>query len=111
MRGGTMRGDGFYQSPAWRALRKATLTANPLCSVPGCGVASRHVDHRVARSRGGASLDPANLVALCHPHHSEKTARVDGGFGNQRGGEATLRAKGCDLNGWPLDPSSHWHAK
>jgi 5-methylcytosine-specific restriction protein A len=60
-------------------IRDAFLKARPFCEL--CGAPSTDVDHRVPRRRGGTD-HWANLQALCHPHHSAKTAREDGGFGN-----------------------------
>jgi 5-methylcytosine-specific restriction endonuclease McrA len=34
----------------------------------------KHVDHWVPLAQGGAPYDDANLVSLCHSHHSRKTA-------------------------------------
>jgi 5-methylcytosine-specific restriction endonuclease McrA len=105
-----MPNDPFYTSAAWRTLRRAFITAHPVCSTPGCGVRTSHVDHKVSRRRGGASLDPANLKAFCHSCHSVKTARSDGGFGNRTRAVEPVRATGCDAAGWPRDPTHHWHA-
>jgi 5-methylcytosine-specific restriction endonuclease McrA len=102
--------DAFYSSPAWRELRTGFLRQFPVCQVPGCGLPSKHADHKVARRRGGAALDPANLMALCHSHHSVKTAGMDGGFGNKPKADYTLRAVGCNTDGWPRDPGHHWRA-
>ena len=98
-----MAHDPFYDSPAWRTLRRQFIAEHPECSVMGCGKRSSHVDHIVARRRGGASLDPANLQALCHSCHSRKTAQRDGAFGNP------TRMKGCDASGRPLDPQHRWN--
>jgi 5-methylcytosine-specific restriction protein A len=67
----------------WRKLRLMHLRAHPMCQHPGCEKAASDVDHVVPRARGGDDRD-ANLQSLCHAHHSEKTAREDGGFGHGR---------------------------
>jgi 5-methylcytosine-specific restriction enzyme A len=66
---------------AWRKLRAAYLAANPWCAEPGCTEPATHVDHRTTRRSGGTD-DWSNLQGLCWSHHSAKTARQDGGFGN-----------------------------
>lgn len=71
---------------SWRKLRASVLVCEPLCrecSRQGLCVAAAHVDHIVALERGGTN-DRSNLMPLCHPCHSRKTAMVDGGFGNKR---------------------------
>ena len=100
----------FYRSAEWRAFRARILRHRQgVCAVPGCPRRATHVDHldpvRTAPSR---ALDPLNVQALCHAHHSAKTAGADGGFGNPRGGGAPLRVKGCDADGVPLDPRHPW---
>jgi len=99
--------DPFYYSREWRSLRAAFLRANPLCSIPGCRTEANRVDHVLARRKGGASLDPANLAAYCEVHHNQKTARFD-----QAGRAASadpLRAFGCDASGRPLSPDHPWN--
>ena len=64
----------------WRKLREYVLQRHPVCQVPDCTVAATDVDHIVTRRRGGTD-DLKNLQALCHPHHSEKTAREDRRWG------------------------------
>lgn len=62
--------------------RKMVLARDPLCRHPGCGAPATDADHIVPLARGGTwSLQ--NGQGLCHPHHSEKTAREDGGFGRR----------------------------
>ncbi|WP_424813555.1 HNH endonuclease [Roseococcus sp. YIM B11640] len=100
-----MPGDPFYRSAAWLDARAGYLTRHPRCEVLSCGEPATHVDHKVPRRRGGAALDPRNFQALCHSHHSEKTARKDGGFG-RRPGEVTF--KGCEASGRPIDPGHPW---
>lgn len=101
-----MPGDPFYWSPGWRQARAKYLSAHPVCEVPRCGKPTKHVDHKVSRARGGAALDPNNFMALCHSHHSEKTARKDGGFGHKAG---TVGFRGCDERGYPIDPGHPWN--
>lgn len=65
---------------AWRATRLRFLQKHPLCEdclLEGRSVPATDVDHVVSRAKGGTD-DPRNLRALCHPHHSSKTAREDG---------------------------------
>jgi len=68
-----------------RALRIALSERDPVCVVPGCGVAHHlEIDHwRVDYARGGpTSLE--NLARLCGRHHSMKTTlgwRLTGGPG------------------------------
>lgn len=105
-----MPGDRFYSSPAWRRLRALVLRERPVCQVAGCGRASSHVDHRTAIAAGGARLDRANLMALCHSCHSRKTAAVDRGYGNASR-PAPLRAPGCTPDGVPRDPRHPWNTR
>jgi 5-methylcytosine-specific restriction endonuclease McrA len=63
----------------WRKLRDAFAAANPVCSVPGCGRPTEDIDHvKSVRTHPELRLVWANLRALCHPHHSERTAREQG---------------------------------
>lgn len=60
---------------AWRMLRATILARDPTCTI--CGrAASAHVDHIVARAKGGSD-DESNLRGVCHSCHSVKTARLD----------------------------------
>lgn len=64
----------------WRRLRRAYLVANPLCvmcQAEGRVVAATDVDHIIAKRSGGTD-DEANLQALCHSHHSQKTMSEHG---------------------------------
>ena len=65
----------------WPKLRAAVLRAEPACRA--CGAPASHVDHIVAKRRGGTD-EWSNLQALCATCHRQKTVREDGGFG--RGG-------------------------
>lgn len=45
-------------------------------------------------------MDPANLQSLCKPHHdSAKQSEERLGY-----------AKGCDVDGRPIDPAHPWNA-
>ncbi len=68
-----------YGKP-WRVIRDAYLTKHPWCERKDCHKGATDVDHIVSRSKGGTD-DDSNLMALCHSHHSHKTATKDGGFG------------------------------
>lgn len=98
-----------YDSPRWKRLRAQVLAAQPLC--PDCKLLGRivvatHVDHVVSITDAPhLAWDLSNLRGLCHAHHSEKTAQVDGAFGRTKGRRVI---KGCDASGWPIDPSHSW---
>lgn len=85
-------------SKAWYQLRARVLDAEPLCRMckeQGRIVAATDVDH--------INNDPTDnrmeaLQPLCHECHSRKT----------QAGMGKAVCYGCDSNGWPLDPSSHW---
>jgi 5-methylcytosine-specific restriction protein A len=64
----------------WDKLRKAYIAKYPNCVV--CGKKGSHVDHIISRPQG--TDDESNLQTLCWKHHSMKTAKYDGGFGNPR---------------------------
>jgi len=68
---------------AWRRIRKAFLRAHPMCEWPGCDEPATEPDHILPRKAGGTD-DWDNLRAFCHVHHSRKTARYDGGYGNSK---------------------------
>lgn len=60
----------------WQKKRLAYLRAHPLCvqcADEGLTTAATDVDHIVAKRNGGTD-DEENLQALCHMHHSRKTA-------------------------------------
>jgi len=86
-------------SAAWYRLRRSVLAEQPLC--PECearGVIEpatevHHInDNAMDNSR-------SNLVGLCKADHSRHTAHDMGKRVNH----------GCDVSGWPANPSSHWN--
>ena len=74
--------------PAWSRRRARFLAEHTSCSVVGCNEQPTDVDHIVSRRKGG-SEDDDNLQALCHSHHSQKTAREDGRWRRRTTREAT----------------------
>ena len=75
------RSIAVYRSKAWRRLRKRVLTEEPYCQDPsGCDRPATDVDHIRRIEDGGEPFRRDNLQALCHSHHSSKTAR-ETGFG------------------------------
>lgn len=69
--------------PGWPRIRREYLLHNPRCSFSGCTRGAAEVDHIVPYEVSG-SHDWSNLQGFCKPHHSQKTATKDGGFGNER---------------------------
>jgi 5-methylcytosine-specific restriction endonuclease McrA len=75
------RGDPFYKTARWRALRAWHLRRKPLCADPfGLHVARRmhvvatEVHHRLDRAtRPDLALEASNMVSLCRPCHSRVT--------------------------------------
>lgn len=70
----------------WRKARLAHLQEHPLCAEchkTGRITPATVVDH-ITPHKGNMKLfwDSNNWQALCASHHSQKTAREDGGFGN-----------------------------
>lgn len=65
----------FYNSAAWRKLRKLKLAQNPVCEQCQRRLA-REVDHVKPRAQHPElALDITNLQSLCTPCHSRKTIR------------------------------------
>lgn len=95
---------GFYSSAEWGRIRTRQLARAPMCE--GCERApAREVDHVKPISDGGSRRDASNLQSLCKGCHSAKTNA-------QRRGLAWVPEKhrGCDVNGYPLDPAHPWSA-
>ena len=79
------RGYGYK----WQQAREGFLRHNPLCAEcqrHGRVTAALIVDH-IKAHKGDMTLfwDRMNWQPLCKPCHDAKTAREDGGFGNQEG--------------------------
>jgi len=67
----------------WRKIRAQFLKVHKWCAWPGCSKLAVDVDHILPRAKGGTD-DWDNLQALCHEHHSRKTATQDGGGWQKR---------------------------
>lgn len=71
---GTSRQRGY--DGRWERTRRAYLRAHPLCQWPGCLLLAADVDHIDGLGpKGPRGHDWSNLRGLCHPHHSQRTAR------------------------------------
>ena len=71
-------------SAAWRQIRAGILSVEPLCRECGKKRVIRpatQVDHI---DGDDSNNEFENLQPLCGPCHSRKTARENGGFGNQK---------------------------
>jgi 5-methylcytosine-specific restriction endonuclease McrA len=74
----------------WRALR-ASMPRTPCAACGAEWRAGFHLDHRLARSRGGND-HPSNLQWMCRQCHSRKTVKSDGGLGQ---GHVGNFSEGC----------------
>lgn len=74
----TQRGYGYK----WQQAREGWLRKHPLCVMCEKPTMAKEVDHKIPH-KGDMVLfwDSSNWQSLCKSHHSEKTAREDGGFG------------------------------
>jgi 5-methylcytosine-specific restriction endonuclease McrA len=93
----------LYSTKRWRRLRWHQLQREPLCKLCqalGKVTAASVVDHRKPH-KGDEALffDESNLDSLCKPCHDSAKQRL----------ERSGVLPGCDLNGSPLDPNSHWN--
>lgn len=77
----------FYDSPAWRAVRRQKLREQPCCEEclrQGKITPATLVDHIVPIRQGGARLDFRNLQSLCQPCHSAKSIKEGSRYGSNR---------------------------
>jgi 5-methylcytosine-specific restriction enzyme A len=103
----------------WDKARQSFLKSHPLCVMchrQGRAVAATVVDHikphRLKEAINGGKQeeiakaqklfwDKTNWQPLCKQHHDSTKQREE-----KRG-----HVIGCDENGMPLDPSSHWRKR
>lgn len=99
-----MSSSPYYQTPHWKVLRAQCLERDGgRCVVAGCARTAVTADHIKTRPPvpHPCPLDRLdNLRSLCATHDAQVKER--GGVRKQ-GGE--FKVKGCDAEGWPLDPA------
>lgn len=71
--------DALYNTKAWKQIRTAHLSTQPLCQgclAEGKVVQAAHVDHVFPWRQIGEEAFRRNIFqALCHSHHSYKTSK------------------------------------
>jgi hypothetical protein len=93
----------YYQSSHWKTLRAQCIARDEgRCVVKGCtetGVVADHIRTRPPAPNACYADRLDNLRTLCLTHDAQvkefKGVRKQGG---------EFRVKGCDAQGWPLDP-------
>lgn len=77
--------DAFYNSWAWRKIRKVFINKNPLCKHcddKGMTEVATVVDHIKPINLGGDRLNEDNFQSLCESCHNKKSANESrGGYG------------------------------
>ncbi|NKK01054.1 HNH endonuclease [Rhizobium leguminosarum bv. viciae] len=100
----------YYDSPHWKALKRATHERDGWrCVVPGCGRTDRLVcDHIVTRPNVDhpTALDVIGNTRTFCGHHDRQVKEQRGGA-RRRGGNVVVQ--GCTVDGAPLDPRHPWH--
>jgi len=102
-----LKRDRWYSSRDWRHLRRAYISANPLCEfcfARGITKAADVVDHIIERKDDDSlRLDSRNLQSLCHRCHNLKTLeerdRRRGLFAEL---EKKVEAKKPGVDGFPV---------
>lgn len=93
--------DHLYTHRRWRKVREAQLSREPLCRfclATGKTTAATVCDHIEPHRGNLAAFWRGPFQSLCQSCHSGAKQELE------RSG--TLR--GCDAEGWPLDPGHHW---
>lgn len=98
----------MLRSTKWHRVTRAFLSdpANRFC--PRCAERDRSepsvdVHHKLAwRRRPDLFWVEENFEGLCHAHHSQETARYDGGFGRRRRQTPSSPEKSSDHNSEPF---------
>lgn len=92
----------LYSTKRWHRLRWHQLQAEPLCrycAAMGRTTAATVVDHITPHKGDEALFFGGALQSLCKGCHDSAKQRL----------EKSGSLPGCDVNGWPLDPNSHWY--
>lgn len=88
---------------AWNKASVLYRKQHPLCEIcaaRGMTVVAAEVHHKTPIKAGGRLLDQENMQSLCKSCHQIMT--------KSELGQAVRR--GCDENGWPIDPGHAWNA-
>jgi 5-methylcytosine-specific restriction protein A len=90
------------QGSRWQKVREMWLKDHPLCTMCqsiGTLTPATVVDHVIPHRNSPALMwDSTNYQSLCaHHHNSTKQHHEKAGV------------YGCDADGFPIDPSSHWN--
>lgn len=97
----------FYSTPEWKALRKACFERDGYrCTVAGCrqrGCVADHIETRPNVPHLTPKDRLENLRTLCKTHDGQVKERKAGQGQRARDGAFVIR--GCDAEGWPLDPA------
>ncbi len=94
--------DPRYGRSAWKGRRAEQLRREPLCRLCeqiGIVKAASVADHVVPHRGDDAQFWTGELQSLCKACHDSAKQRQ----------ERSGALPGCDANGWPLDPASHWN--
>jgi 5-methylcytosine-specific restriction endonuclease McrA len=100
----------LYDSPAWKAIRRAALIRDHwrcvACNRSLSAKGQSRVDHiKPLSTHPHLALSLANLRSLCprcdNQSHREKGLNCD---------LRITRFSGCDRYGMPIDRTHHWHA-
>ena len=104
------RAGGFYDTPAWRALRLQALCRDNfrcvICQAYIGNPGQARVDHiQPLATHPHLALSLANLRSLCtlHDAHAHRER------GPNRNPKRRVLFGGCDVTGAPLDPEHLWH--
>lgn len=105
------RANGFYDTPQWKALRKAALIRDGYrCTVCGCcvrGKGQARVDHILSiAERPDLALVLSNLRTLCAEHDNQAHREKPSNHKTKR--NARFVIKGSDSNGMPIGSTHPW---
>jgi 5-methylcytosine-specific restriction protein A len=94
--------DRRYGTAAWKQMRAAQLSADPLCRMcaeRGCLVPASVADHVTPHRGGDAAFWEGALQSLCASCHSR----------HKQAAERSGKRTGSAADGAPLDPAHHWN--
>jgi len=102
----------LYGGAAWKRLRLEALERDghrcAVCGVDVSAPGAAVVDHiESVKARPDLALALGNLRTLCREHDNQ--AHREKGSGGER--DARFTIKGCDENGYSLDPNHPWHGE